>query len=123
MTTISQVLKTDKKHRTKGVTGDLHTMDSLVSDLSLDYDLPTLCGKNIERPNILMTNKDKFNDEFYKRYPFLKKINMNNLLIAGGSISNIIRGQHSYGGDIDFFVYGLNKKKPQRELKNGYSMF
>nr|WBF70804.1 ankyrin repeat protein [Megavirus caiporensis] len=117
MTTITQVLKTDKKHRIKGVTGDLHTMDSLVSDLSLDYDLPTLCGKNIERPNILMTNKDKFNEEFYKRYPFLKKINMNNLLIAGGSISNIIRGQKSYGSDIDFFVYGLNKKKATKRVE------
>ncbi|AGC01925.1 ankyrin repeat protein [Acanthamoeba polyphaga moumouvirus] len=116
MSNITKILKIDQKHRTKGITGDLHTIDTVVSDLTLDYDLPTLCNKRTDKPNILMNNIEKFTEEFYKKYPFLKNVNMDNLLIAGGSVSNIIRGDKS-SGDIDFFVYGLNTKKATKRVE------
>ncbi|AVL94774.1 hypothetical protein ma388 [Moumouvirus australiensis] len=116
MSNINKILKIDQKHRTKGITGDLHTLDTIVSDLTLDYDLPTLCNKRIDKPTILMNNMEKFSEEFYKKYPFLKNVNMDNLLIAGGSVSNIIRGDKS-SGDIDFFVYGLNTKKATKRVE------
>ncbi|QGR53919.1 hypothetical protein [Moumouvirus maliensis] len=116
MSNINKILRIDQKHRTKGITGDLHTLDTIVSDLTLDYDLPTLCNKRIDKPTILMNNMEKFSEEFYKKYPFLKNVNMDNLLIAGGSVSNIIRGDKS-SGDIDFFVYGLNTKKATKRVE------
>ncbi|BCS82655.1 ankyrin repeat protein [Cotonvirus japonicus] len=110
MASVQNILQLDNSHRNVGVTGDLYTIDHLVSDLTLDYDVPTLCGKNIDKPNILLNSREKFKTEFDKHYPYLKHINMKNLLIAGGSISNIVRGKFQRDSDIDFFIYGLDEK-------------
>ena len=117
MTTIKKVLTVDKKYRVVGIDGDLHTIDKLVSDQTLDYDMPTLCGNNIDKPNILLNSKTKFKKKFDEKYPFLKNVNMKNLLIAGGSVSNIIRDKYSSDSDIDFFIYGLTPKKATDRVK------
>lgn len=116
-TVFDKILETDKKFRYEGVTEDIHTLDTLVSDKSLDYDVPTLCDDDIDRPNILLNSIEKFKTKFYEKYPFLKGIDMTNLLIAGGSVSNIIRDKYSSDSDIDFFIYGLNQKKATERIK------
>ena len=118
MSVIENVLAVDSKYRTVGVTGDIHTIDTLISDLSLDYDTPTMCNKySIEHPTILLSSRKKFKKKFNEKYPFLQKINMENLLIAGGSISSIVRNV-SYGdSDIDFFIYGLNETQATERVK------
>ncbi|AAV51140.1 hypothetical protein [Acanthamoeba castellanii mimivirus] len=117
MTTTNNVLLVDDQHRNIGVTDDLHTIESLKSELTLDYDLPTLCGKNLDSPNILLNSIEKFKETFNKHYPFLEKINMKNLLIAGGSVSNIVRNKFQYGSDIDFFIYGLNQQEASSRVR------
>lgn len=117
MTTINQVLTIDKKYRIVGVTDDLHTIDQLVSDLTLDYDMPTLCGKNNDKPNVLLNSKLEFIKKINEKYPFLKNINMKNLLVAGGSISNIIRNKNNDTSDVDFFVYGLDQNTATVRVK------
>jgi len=117
MTIIKKVLAVDKKYRVAGVDGDLHTIDKLISDKSLDYDLPTLCKNNTDDPNILLKSRTEFKKKFDEKYPFLKKISMKNLLIAGGSVSNIIRDKHNSESDIDFFIYGLTPKKATVRVK------
>ncbi|XWV26369.1 hypothetical protein QJ857_gp0704 [Tupanvirus soda lake] len=118
MTLIEKILAIDNEHRVVGVDGDLYTIDKLVSDLTLDYDTPTLCGNNYDKPNIFPINsKAAFKNKFNKNYPFLKNINMKNLLIAGGFVSNIIRGVKNYDSDIDFFVYGLTPEQATSRIK------
>ena len=48
MKKIQEVIETDAKHRTTGETGDLHSIESLVSGKSLDYDVSTLVNKDFE---------------------------------------------------------------------------
>jgi len=118
MASVRKVLAVDKKYRTVGVTEDLHTIDKLVSDLTLDYDMPTLCDKDSAgKPNILLNSKTDFKKKFNEMYPFLKDINMKNLLVAGGSVSNIVRNKKNKNSDIDFFIYGLTPKKATNRIK------
>ena len=94
MSKIFQILETDSNSRSVGITGDLHTIDTLISDQASDYDLPTLCQyASIDNPNLLINNVKDFKKKFNHKFPFLKRINMKNLLIAGGSVSNIIRNK------------------------------
>jgi hypothetical protein len=117
MASIKKILAVDKKYRVVGVTGDLYTMDKLVSDLTLDYDTPTLCGKNTDKPNVLINSKTEFIKKFNEQHPCLKNINMKNLLIAGGSVSNIVRNKYDRSSDVDFFIYGLNQNKATARIK------
>lgn len=122
MSKIFQILETDSNSRYVGITEDLHTIETLISDQSLDYDLPTLCNSNKNDDPILLINNTKdFKKIFNKKFQFLKKINMKNLLIAGGSISNIIR-QKKYDtqgidSDVDFFIYGLELENATERVK------
>lgn len=122
MSKIFQILETDCNSRFVGITGDLHTIETLVSDQSLDYDLPTLCKcRSNDNPNLLVNDIKDFKKNFNKKFPFLRKINMKNLLIAGGSISNIVRKSNCYGhgieSDVDFFVYGLDLETATERVK------
>ncbi len=117
MSKIQKVLTIDKKYRQVGVTGDLHTIDKLISDQTLDYDTPTLCNSKIDEANLLLNSMTKFKKNFDDKYPFIKDINMKNLLIAGGAVSGIVRNKHNRESDIDFFVYGLTKKKATERVK------
>jgi len=53
-----------------------------------------------------------FNMEFSKKtYDLLTYINWSNVVVAGGSIVNIITKSGAKLNDIDLFVYGLDKEK------------
>ncbi len=55
---------------------------------------------------------DDFNMEFSKKtYDLLTYINWANVVVAGGSIVNIITKSQAKLNDIDLFVYGLDKAK------------
>jgi len=117
MSNIKKVLAVDKKYRKVGVEGDLYTINELVSDLTLDYDMPTLCNNNHDEPNIFINSIKEFKKEFYICYPSLNNLDMTNLFIAGGSISNIVRKKYNSDSDIDFFVYGLSPRKATARIK------
>jgi len=115
MSTVHKVLAEDLKNRKPGVTNGLHTLKTLDSNKTLDYDLPTLVPSSFDysKTNQLCTDIDIFKTKFYNQYPFLSGLNMKNLLIAGGSVGNIIMGKTDRFGnssDVDFFVYGLSEK-------------
>ena len=116
MANIKKILATDKKFRKVGIIGDLYTIDTLISDQTLDYDFPTLCDDN-NSSNILINSITKFKKVFNEKFPYLKDINMENLLIGGGCVSNIVRGHNSTTSDIDFFIYGLTPKKATERVK------
>ena len=96
---------------------------------------------NIIRLPTLSTSTNEFEVAFYKKYPWIKGMDMSNLLIAGGAVGNIINKGYknttsSYtkrgymDSDIDFFIYGLtteeaNKRVRQwiREIIIGYDYY
>lgn len=58
-----------------------------------------------------ISNND-FNMEFSKKtYDLLTYINWSNVVVAGGSIVNIVTKSQAKLNDIDLFVYGLDKEK------------
>ena len=60
---------------------------------------------------------DDFNMEFSKKtYDLLTYINWSNVVVAGGSIVNIITKSQSKFNDIDLFVYGLDKERAQSKI-------
>lgn len=113
---IDKVLKIDQEFRTVGITDDLHKINSFESDKELDYDLPTICDSSYANQNILINSAKKFKEVLYELYPIIKKINMSNLLIAGGCVSNIVRNKN-HGGDIDFFIYGLTEEEAVQKVQ------
>jgi hypothetical protein len=118
--TILKVLKTDQKNRYEGIEDDLFPINSLTSDQSLDYDDPTLINSRFDyNESIKLCNNIKdFKKKFYERYPFLRKLNMKNLLIAGGAIGGIVKEPNGYSkSDVDFFVYGLTTKAANKRVK------
>jgi hypothetical protein len=60
---------------------------------------------------------DEFNMEFSKKtFDLLTYINWNNVVIAGGSIINIITKSADKLNDIDLFVYGLDKENAKKKV-------
>lgn len=119
MSTIQKILAKDAKSRYEGITDDLHPLKSLVSDKILDYDLPTLVQSNFDYNESIKLCNDivAFKKTFYEKYPFLVGLDMKNLLIAGGSVGDIVRKQNNRKVDVDFFVYGLELDEANQRVK------
>jgi len=119
MSAIHKILAKDAKSRYEGITDDLHQLKSLVSDQMLDYDLPTLVKSDFDynESTKLCNDIAKFRSIFYEKYPFLVGLNMKNLLIAGGSVGEIVKKQKNRDVDIDFFVYGLTLEEANDRVK------
>jgi len=104
---VKQVLETDQKYRQKGVDGDIYEIKDLkVQDW--DYSLPTI----IKEQNVFLKKKiseltdEQFCIKFYEKFPHLKNINWNNILVAGGCLGSILFDER-HNNDIDIFLYGL----------------
>uniref|UniRef100_A0A6C0C7L9 Uncharacterized protein n=1 Tax=viral metagenome TaxID=1070528 RepID=A0A6C0C7L9_9ZZZZ len=119
MSAINKILIKDAKSRYEGITDDLHPIKSLVSDKILDYDLPTLVKSDFDynKSTKLCNDIVSFKTTFYEKYPFLVGLDMKNLLVAGGSVGDIVRKQNNRGIDVDFFVYGLELDEANARVK------
>ncbi|KAL0238227.1 hypothetical protein GEMRC1_012700 [Eukaryota sp. GEM-RC1] len=121
---IQNALDLDRSLRIPGLSDDddLHLFATL-DPRDYDYCLPTVdlnrtsCqGKSCAHESTLVDLSD-FSSYFYDKFPFLKNLVMDNLLIAGGAVQRVIAGmdnrkEHSgYSGDIDFFIYGVSTNK------------
>jgi hypothetical protein len=115
---VKNVLHTDQESRKVGVEGDLFTLKDVNFELEWDYSLPTLVLHSYEDSNYENSSRVKtlpsFIKKFYESYPF--KFNMDNLLFAGGSVSNILQ-QGRGDTDLDIFVYGLNKNEANERVR------
>lgn len=54
--------------------------------------------------SIKITSQDDFNQNVWKRYPFLENLDMKNVCLAGGFCRSILLKQKLK--DLDFFIYG-----------------
>lgn len=110
MEQISKILEIDSSFKQIDVNEDLYKLSDLKIESGWKYGLPTLVtSKNFSE---LKFNKNikKFKKNFYKKYNFLTNISLDNLLIAGGSIRNIIL-KDSHDTDVDIFLYGIKDVK------------
>lgn len=116
MTSVLNILAEDAKHRYLGVRDDLYTLHDLSNDSSWNYDLPTLIKDHDYSRNKILKNNNDFKKAFYKKLPFLTNVNLDNMLIAGGSIRSILLNK--YINDVDIFLYGIdNIKDGQRRIE------
>ena len=64
-----------------------------------------------------LIDKENFNMEFSKKtFDLLTYINWDNIIVAGGSIVNILTKCNEKLNDIDLFVYGLDKEKAKNKI-------
>lgn len=113
---MERILEEDLKYRNNKNRDDtdLFIIDELQKTHSDSYDYPTLVSKNTVNQFFL---GNEFIDNFYSRYPELYHLNTNNLLFAGGCISNtILNNKNNLESDVDIFIYGLNKEKANNKI-------
>lgn len=119
-TIVEDLLKLDKEKRYEEVEDDLFTISRISTNKIWDMSLPTLINAgdtHITRRNIHVDNNlDRLIQDFYNRYPFLQNINFDNILIAGGCISNIILDLRYFSSDIDFFIYNLSEEEATNKV-------
>jgi hypothetical protein len=70
---------------------------------SFNINLPNLSDA-LSSNGIKITSQEDFNQNVWKRYPFLEKLNMQNACLAGGFCRSILLKQKLK--DLDFFIYG-----------------
>ena len=114
METIKNILQIDSEFRKSGVTDDLFTLEQLQVEHGWNYELPTLV-KDKEYTEIKYErNIKKIVKKFYEKYRIFFDIDFNNLLIAGGSVMNLLFDERGVK-DIDIFIYGLKDEKSATE--------
>lgn len=108
--TITNVLEIDAKYRVEGVTGDLYALQDIDVQKRWDYSLPTLIAPRSEEPKRIQMNRRGVSEALFTSVPILSGIDLQNICIAGGSVSSLLLdGRLSSGQDIDMFVYGLDE--------------
>ena len=103
---IIKLLTLDSKCRYEGITGDLYLAHQLSEIPTWNYSLPTLVSSsNSFSRNEIIKSNITFTKKFFASIPFLKDVDLSNLLIAGGSVRSIL--VNSSVNDIDIFMYGI----------------
>jgi hypothetical protein len=68
-------------------------------------------GKDWSNSKCRVSNVLVFEDLFFLKYPILKNIDLSNIMIAGGSVSQFINND-TKADDVDLFIYGI--KDPEK---------
>jgi hypothetical protein len=122
---LTQILQEEKKSRDLGDQErktTLHTLDTVDTGKVWDFSCPTIVPSEntgfTVNPMKDMTTK-KFKKNFLEAYPYLKGINWDNVLVAGGSVQKILHGGNSYGDqrDVDIFFYGLTESEGNEKIR------
>ncbi len=110
--TMKQFYIDTKKHITLGELTGEKINDNLISPdkFFLDYDSMELKNIMIVNPicstKMRTKNKEEFNELVHQKYPFLKDLDMTNVVLCGGFVRSILLKQQMK--DFDFFFYNLN---------------
>ena len=113
---VNEILKVDSQHRISGVTDDIYKLDELNFESDWDYSLPTLTQSTMSYRPIYINNLHKFKKDLYKSHPLLMGVNLDNLLIAGGTVGDYLINSGRNTNDIDIFIYGLSKKQATKRI-------
>ncbi len=116
---VEEVLRKDTERRIVGGNPPLYTIGNLVQK-SWDFTLPTLT-KGCHYADVrkeLLTSVPDFAKKFYARYPILKGITFENLLIAGGSVANLVfKSKTDEDPDVDMFLFGLTPEEASKRAE------
>eukprot|EP00923_Selenidium_pygospionis_P032473 GHVN01057264.1.p1 GENE.GHVN01057264.1~~GHVN01057264.1.p1 ORF type:complete len:548 (+),score=87.99 GHVN01057264.1:69-1712(+) len=105
---VFELLKTDAEHRKVGVTGDLFKFDQIQLNKEWDASLPTFVHEiSYHKLRQNRSTLASFKSSLFNDFPELKKLNFENVLIAGGCVGHYMHQKHRYRGDVDIFIYGL----------------
>jgi len=117
---IDELLALDASRRIVGVSGGLIPIEEL-EPKSWDFTAPTLESKRNDtyEERTLLNSSDTFAKLFYDRYPPLKGVPLDGLLIAGSSVGQFIQSDgvstNWTASDVDIFVYG--KESPDKRVE------
>lgn len=114
---VANVLSADLRARQPASSRPLYSLSSLLLE-DWNYDLPTIASTITPQlqKNKMIKNLTKFQAAFQKSYGrYLSKLDYNNLLIAGGSISGLLL-QENWNNDVDIFIYGLTEEQADQKL-------
>ena len=80
---------------------------------------------NNYKPITAIISTKSFRQKFYDHYPFMKKLEMSNMLIAGGSVVKTLFNPppNRYKTDIDIFIYGLTKCEANSKVERFINEF
>jgi hypothetical protein len=111
---VDKVLEQDSKNRYDGVTEDLFTHEDLDIGVTPQYGYPTLVNNINFVERSLNFTFDSFLTNWKNKFPELNfifdKEHQDNILFAGGSLSNLILN-NTKDNDIDIFIYGLSEEE------------
>lgn len=117
---VQELLQHDRECRNKvpDDTKDLFVLEDLNYKSSWDYSLPTLTKNDnvFTKRKIKKLDINEFNKRFYDKYPYFESptFRWNNLMIAGGSLENIISDKSV--NDIDIFMFGLDEDEANMKI-------
>jgi hypothetical protein len=108
---VSAILSHDLQSRSDAEVREKDTfLLETITSKKWDYNLPTMIlhSSFMETPisDTILTDSNEVAKKFYSNYPILEGVDMSNILVAGGSICNIIIG-YDVKTDIDLFIYGM----------------
>jgi len=111
---LQQTLNIDGQFRVRGVSGDLfnETEVDLTPDPALDEYFMVGCGGEHKIRPVLLNVKNLQATHWY-----LHGFNYNNMLIAGGAISNLLYHSWDQPNDVDIFLYGLTPIAADQKVK------
>lgn len=119
---VSKILEVDKKVR--NVKGSLHgidlwSLDQIQLNNDWDYSLPTIySGKAVYLRNNMLKTEKLFKYAMKEKYShILSKVNFNNVLIAGGSVSSVLC-KEKWDNDLDLFIYGLSEEEANKKVES-----
>jgi len=123
-TRVLATLKTDSQYRTQGVTGDLISLDNCHWDKDLsEYQYLSPTRRHSREKSLKIKTNNEFRETFSMIVPLFNKFDWSNVILAGGSVSDVLLGDCNLDGDLDLFVYGLDEKDASARVKNIVSHF
>lgn len=75
------------------------------------YEIPTISNRE---PVFIIKNSKTFREFFRSNYKFFGNINFDNIIIAGGSVTDIMMGKEIK--DFDLFIYGIESTQKADNL-------
>lgn len=70
----------------------------------------------VEAPCCRKLSFDNIKQRFFEKYPMFNAVDFRNILVAGGSVSNLVTMRGGDNSDIDIFLYGLTAETARLKI-------
>jgi hypothetical protein len=108
---VFETLARDASFRKAGVVDDLIPFDHVQFGRRWDASLPTLVTElTYSKTRVQRATQAAFVKKFHSVFPELQELDWRNFVVAGGAVGHLLVSNDAYDGDVDFFVYGVDKE-------------